>query len=266
MWMQGTYDPNQHAIYWATGHSTSVHEGSAGPGRDQNADCLLALDAESGKLKWSSRLVSQGRCGDDAPQVPVLVSMTYEGAPRTLIIEASRNGFPHLFDRETGKLLSVSGKRCQGVSEAESWYAPSYSEQTHLFYFQSVEGSSVHVAGNRSSSPEAILQSPENKEATAATGANVLVAYDPGTKEISWKGPRMGTNSVPSGLLTTSNGVLFFEDASPFFKAADAASGKLLWQFNMGQRSSSPPIGYAIGEKQYFIVAAGTNLFAFGLP
>jgi alcohol dehydrogenase (cytochrome c) len=266
MWMQGTYDPDQHVIYWATGHSSPAHEGNAQPGEDQNAACLFAVDAESGKLKWSSRFVAQGQCGNDAPQVPVLISTTYEGAPRTLIVEANRNGFPYLLDRETGKLLSTSGKPCIGISETESWYAPSYSEQTHLFYFQSVEGASVHPGGDRSSSHEAILQFPGDKEATAATGAKVLVAYDPATKTITWKGPRIETNAAPSGLLTTSTGLLFFVDASPSFKAADAASGKLLWQFNIGQNPNSPPIGYAIGEKQYFVVAAGMNLFAFGLP
>jgi alcohol dehydrogenase (cytochrome c) len=266
VWMQGTYDPDRHAIYWATGHFTVARGVGERPSVDQDTPCLLALDAESGKLKWSSRFASPGQCGDDAPQVPVLISMKYEGAPRAVIASASRSGLPHLFDRETGKLLSAPGKPCQHNAETESWFAPSYSERTHLFYFESAQISSVHAAGNRSSSSEASPQLPRDKEAAAASGGDVLIAYDPETKTIAWKGPRTKANPAPSGLLTTSAGVLFFDDASPFFKAADAASGKLLWQFNMGQNPSSAPIGYAIGEKQYFVVAAGMNLFAFGLP
>jgi alcohol dehydrogenase (cytochrome c) len=266
VWMQGTYDPDRHAIYWATGHFTVARGVGERPSVDQDTPCLLALDAESGKLKWSSRFASPGQCGDDGPQVPVLISMKYEGALRAVIAEADRNGLPYLFDRESGKLLSASGKSCQRNPEAENWFAPSYSELTHLFYFQRIEGSSVYAAGNRSSSSEALPQLPRDKEAAAASAGHVLVAYDPETKTIAWKGPTTKANPAPSGSLVTSAGVLFFDDASPFFKAADAASGKLLWQFNMGQNPSSPPIGYAIGEKQYFVVAAGMNLFAFGQP
>jgi alcohol dehydrogenase (cytochrome c) len=265
MWMQGTYDPDQHAIYWMTGYSTSFHEASAQLGEDQTSACLWALDAESGRLKWSTRFMPQGHCGDDAPQTPVLMSTTYEGAQRSLIVEANRYGFPLLFDRETGILLGASEKPCQGSPEAEGWYAPSYSEQTHLFYSLSEEALNVRPAGNRSG-PEAIRKLPGNKKTTAATSQNVLVAYNPAAMTIAWKSSRIGANSAPSGSLATSTGVLFFADGSPFFKAVDAASGKMLWQFNMGQNAGSPPVGFAIGERQYVVVAAGMDLFAFRLP
>ena len=154
-------------------------------GRPIHRDCVLALDADTGKLKWYFQFTPHDLYDYDAVETPVLVDMPYQGQPRKLIIEANRNGYVYVLDRTTGKFLSatqfvqtvnwakgidangrpiVSGLEptekgtliCPGVEGATNWYSPSYSEATHLFYFMNLESCSVYIR-----KPEKFLKGKE---------------------------------------------------------------------------------------------------------
>ncbi len=244
VWMPGTYDPNQNAIYWGVGSPVAANQ-SAPPDDSNHAGCFLALDAGTGKLKWLSKLSPLDACSGGAPQVPVVIDTTYKGSARKLIMMANASGSVDVIDRETGKLLSEPAKTCHGSATEAGWSAPSYAEETRLFYFPSDDDSKVEPAAKR-----------------AAT----VRAYDAAHETFAWKDGVAERTSASSGLLTTSTGLLLLSDGSHSFSAADAATGKLLWRFNMGQSPASPPISYAIEGKQYFVVAAGKDLFVFALP
>ena len=65
--------------------------------------------------------------------------------------------------------------------------------------------------------------------------------------------------------MATAGGLVFYGDGSGAFIAADAANGKLLWHFNVGQRSKAGPMTYIVDGKQYVAIAAGPTVVAFGL-
>lgn len=293
--MPGTYDPELNTVYWGTSNASPDFDGSVRPGDDLYTASLLALDPDTGKLKWYFQFTPHDLYDYDATETPVLADMEYRGSPRKVIIEANRNGFLYLLDRTNGRFLgakqfdpqvnwasgidergrpirtglepSPQGTRvCPGFAGATNWYSPSYSEKTHLFYFMSLEQCSVYAT-----KPEQFEQGREYystgaKRVPGEVSQNILLAYDPVRDTFVWKAPQIGSHHAFTGVMTTATGLVLFGDESNSFEAADGLTGKPLWHFNMGQSPHSSPMSYSIDGKQYFAIAAGSDLFSFGLP
>ena len=104
-WLTGTYDPQLDTVYWPTGNPGPDYNGDDRLGDNLYSDCILALDAKTGKLKWYYQFTPHDLCDWDATEPPVVVDTTWQGKPRKLLIQANRNGFFYVFDRTNGKLL-----------------------------------------------------------------------------------------------------------------------------------------------------------------
>jgi len=294
-WMPGTYDPELNTIYWGTSNPSPDFEGTVRPGDDLYTDCVLALDPDTGKLKWHFQFTPHDLFDYDATETPVLVDMVYQGEPRKLLFEANRNGFIYILDRTSGKFLSATqfalkqnwakgidqngrpirtdlmpsaeGTRvCPGFAGATNWFSPSYSEATRLFYFMSLEECSVFAAGEQKFEEGKTYYSTGVKHSPSDRAEKILVAFDPAHNRFAWRVPQVGNTHSFAGVMTTATGLLLFGDDSNSFEAVDAQTGKTLWYFNMGQNAHASPMAYAVEGKQYFAIAAGDDLFAFALP
>ena len=104
-WMPGTYDPELNTLYWGTGNPAPDYDGSVRPGDDLYTSSLLALDPDTGKLKWYFQFNPHDLYDYDAVQTPVLVDAKFKGKPRKLVVTANRNGFLYILDRTTGEYL-----------------------------------------------------------------------------------------------------------------------------------------------------------------
>jgi alcohol dehydrogenase (cytochrome c) len=266
MWTPGTYDPVLGTLYWSTGSSAPLHAGDLQPDEEREAECIVALDPETGKLKWRSELRPHAPCDSGSPHVPMLVDITHKGSPRRGIIEAHANGVVDVIDRETGTILSEGGETCHQAVADFGWSAPAFNQQTHLLYFLSADKSMIHSTRAGSSQKAKVSKSAGPKKPSGIDEKATVVAYDPASEKLKWANSEIGANVAFSSFLTTAAGLLLYGDASQSLHVADAATGKPLWQLNIGQRMTSPPISYAILGKQYVVVAAGKDLFAFGLP
>ena len=102
-WMPGTYDPDLNTIYWTTGNPAPDFDGAPRPGADLYTDCVLALDPDTGKLKWYFQFTPHDLYDYDATQTPVLID-----TPRKLLVQANRNGFVYVLDRTNGNFLSAT--------------------------------------------------------------------------------------------------------------------------------------------------------------
>ena len=105
MWMTGTYDPELNLMYVGTGNPTPVLNGAARPGDNPWTCSIVALDPDTGKLAWGFQASPHDTHDWDAAEVPVLVDVPFNGAPRKLLMQASRNGYFFVLDRTTGKNL-----------------------------------------------------------------------------------------------------------------------------------------------------------------
>jgi len=294
-WMPGTYDPELNTIFWGTSNPAPDFDGSVRPGDDLYTDCVLAIDPDTGKLKWYFQFMPHDLFDFDATETPVLLDAIYKGKPRKLLVQANRNGFIYVLDRATGEFLSAlpfvtkltwaksidehgrpvltglqptpqGTKVCPSMIGATNWYAPSYNPDTHLFYFMALEDCSVY-----SRKPQTFSEG----RAYYATGASrprgehkekILLAWNLDSGNFEWRYPQSGDGESAAGTMTTAGGLVFFGDDSESFEAVDARTGKQLWHFTTGQRMHASPMSYAVQGKQYVAIASGMDIFSFALP
>ena len=296
-WMPGTYDPDSNTLFWTTSNPSPDFEGRNRPGDDLYTDCVLALDPDTGKLKWHFQFTPHDLFDYDATETPVLLDTTYNGASRKLLVQANRNGYVYTLDRTTGKFLSAvrfveklnwaSGidpegkpirtgvkptpegtKVCPGFAGATNWFSPSYNESTHLLYFVALELCQTYFSA---AEPERFREgetfySTGVKGIPGENGQKILLAYDIANGKISWRYPQTGNGHSSGGTMTTAGGLLFFGDDAESFEALNAIDGRPLWHFNTGQNISASPMTYAVDGKQYVSIAAGSDVFSFALP
>ncbi len=295
-WMPGTYDPALNLIFWGTSNPAPDFNDDVRPGDDLYTDCVLALDADTGKLKWHFQFTPHDLFDYDSVETPMLIDAAYKGEQRKLLVEANRNGYLYVLDRASGKFLSATpfveklnwakgidekgrpirndvrptpaGTRvCPGYAGATNWYSPSYSESTHMVYFLALEECEIYF-----SEPTKPFQEGKEyystgvKHIPSERSQRVLIAYDLGTESFAWKYPQQGRGHSSGGTMSTAGSLVFFGDDAGSLEAVDAQTGKPLWHFNTGQDMSASPMTYAVGGKQYVAIAAGSDVFSFALP
>ena len=289
-WITGTYDPATNTTFWTTGNPSPSNRGEGRAGDNLYSNSLLALDPATGKLKWYFQFTKHDEHDYDATQVPVLV----EDGDRHLILQANRNGFFYVLDRSNGKLLSATpyGKVtwsnakdasgvpierkeasptltgvpvCPGALGATNWFSPTYDAQTKLFYVTAREQCDIFSTAPQPYDPgHAFYGSAYFPNDNAQPFWGAVRAVDPATGQIKWELKHLSPSW--SGVLSTAGGLVFAGDAEGNFMALDAAFGKILWHFQCGAAIYAGPMTYAIDGKQYVAIAAGSTLFAFGLP
>jgi len=293
-WMPGTYDPELNTLYWTTSNAAPDFEGSSRPGDDLYTACVLAIDPDTGKMKWYFQFTPHDLYDYDANQTPVLVDIEDHGAMKKLLVQANRNGFFYVLDRVEGKFLQatpfverltwatridtagrpvLSGQIptkqgthiCPGINGATNWFAPSYNPDTQLFYVMALEGCSVLFAN-----PEPFRkgQTYYNTGAKLPPGERAqkhLLALSLRDGKVAWRYPQVGRGDSWGGTLTTAGGVVFFGDDSGSLEAVEAKTGAPLWHFNTGQSFHASPMTYAVEGVQYVAIAAGSDVFAFSL-
>lgn len=294
-WMPGTYDPELNTIYWGTSNPAPDFDGAARPGDDLYSDCVLALDADTGKLKWYFQFTPHDDFDYDATETAVLVDAPYKGEQRKLLLEANRNGFVYILDRTDGKFLSAtrfvkklnwakgideSGRPirtgvepsangtlvCPDMTGATNWYSPSYNPSTGLLYFMAHENCQTYFFKPQQFTPGRDFYATGVKHAPGEYGQKILLAYNPETNKFAWRYPQMGAARSWAGTMTTAGGLVFFGNDSEAFEAVDAQTGISLWHFNTGQSIHASPMSYAVNGKQYVAIASGSDVFAFALP
>jgi alcohol dehydrogenase (cytochrome c) len=281
-------------LYWTTSNPAPDFVGETRPGDDLYTDCVLALDADTGKLKWYFQFVPHDLYDFDANETPVLVDREESGAVRHLLVQANRNGFCYVLDRRDGKFLratrfverlnwakdiDATGRPvltgliptakgtyiCPGINGATNWFSPSYNPETRLFYVMALESCNLFLG-----KPEAFAKGETyyNTGTTIPPGEHshkILLALSFDGKQL-WRYPQAGRGDSWGGTLTTAGGLVFFGDDTESFEAVDAASGKPLWHFNTGQRMLASPMSYAVDGEQYVAISAGSDVFSFALP
>jgi alcohol dehydrogenase (cytochrome c) len=295
-WMPGTYDPELNTLYWGTGNPSPDYDGSVRPGDDLYTSSLLALDPDTGKLKWYFQYSPHNLYDYDAEQTPVLVDANFKGQPRKLLVTANRNGYLYILDRTNGKYLysrqfipeltwakgiDENGRPisnnlvpdekgievCPSGSGGTNWYSPSYDPATNMFYFRSMESCSVFTV-----KPEPFVEGRtyyggQTTRPPGETTKGFINAFDLDKLDFAWRDPLIGTGFAWAGVMSTATGLVAFGDDAQNFVIVDGHTGTPLWHFSVGQEIHASPMSYAVRGKQYFAVSTGSgDLFAFTLP
>jgi alcohol dehydrogenase (cytochrome c) len=293
-WMPGTFDPELNTIYWGTSNPAPDFDGTPRPGDDLYTACVLALDPDTGKLKWYFQFTPHDLYDYDATETPVLVDARYRGTQRKLLVQANRNGFVYVLDRVSGEFLSAkpfvkklnwakgidshgrpirTGVQpteegtivCPDMTGATNWFSPSYNPSTRLLYFMALENCHKYFLKPEKFEEGKPFYATGVKRVPGETGQKILVAYNPETDSFAWRYPQTGGGNSWAGTMTTAGGLVFFGNDAEGFEAVDARTGAPLWHFNTGQPMHASPMSYAVNGAQYVAVAAGSDVFSFGL-
>jgi alcohol dehydrogenase (cytochrome c) len=292
-WVTGAYDAAQNLIIWGTGNPSPDWNGDSRMGDNLYTDSAIALDADTGKLKWYFQFVPHDVHDWDAVQVPVLVDDEWEGKPRKLVYWAHRNAFYYVLDRETGKFLTGRPFATQtwakgldrngrpirlpnidptpegtyifpGVQGATNWYSPSYNPQTKLFYLAAWENRSVYRKGEQEYSPgNRYIGSVPLIDLPDDPGHGAIRALNPKTGEKIWE---YKLHTKPwAGVLSSAGKVVFGGSDEGHFCALDAESGKERWRLNLGGMIRANPVTFLSKGKQVVAIAAGSSIVALQL-
>ena len=294
-WMPGTYDPELNTIYWGTSNAAPDFDGEPRPGDDLYTACVLALDPDTGKMKWYFQFTPHDLYDYDATETPVLVDAVYQGQPRRLLVQANRNGFLYVLDRTDGRFLSavpfvthlnwakaidahgrpiLTGREpsdqgteiCPSMIGATNWFSPSYNPATHLFYFLALEECGIFHRKPEKFAEGRGYYATGVKRVRGGPREKILLAYHLDSGAIEWRYPQTGDGGSAAGTMTTAGGLVFFGDDAESFEAVEAKTGKPLWHFTTGQRFHASPMTYAVLGKQYVAIASGGDIFGFALP
>ena len=306
VWVTGSYDAALNLTYWGVGNPGPDWAPGQRIGDNLYTDSVVALDADSGQLRWYFQFTPHDAMDFDSVQIPVLIDADWNGRPRKLMAWGNRNGFFYTLDRSNGQFLGghpfvkvnwasgldPSGRPIEtpqpagqptypGNQGGTNWYSPSYSPRTHLFYLSAWENySSVlmfapaeYRAGQQFTGGRAAP--PILGAANPSVRVPPILNYtdDLGRGAIialdlngAQRWKFQTTAVTDGGILTTASDLLFTGGREGFFYALDARSGALLWKAPVGGPISAAPITYQLDGRQYVAIAAGHALFVYGLP
>ena len=306
VWVTGSYDPESNLTYWGIGNPGPDWNGDKRGGDNLYSDCVVALDADTGKLKWYFQFTPHDDFDYDSVQVPVMADIKWLGQPRKVMMWANRNGFFYVLDRNTGKFLQgkpfVKVTWAKGLDEAgrpmrtsgneptaegtviypsptggTNWWSPSFSPRTGLFYVSAWEGvhatftkvESEYDEGKRyvGGAPQATRQGVRGPQVPKRSDEDGYGVVRAIDPQTGEKKWEFKMNDVTaSGILTTASDLLFTGGREGYFQALDARTGKLLWRTNAGGDIAMGPMTYQINGKQYVVFSAGSSLFSYSLP
>jgi alcohol dehydrogenase (cytochrome c) len=295
-WNTGAYDPELNTLYWGTGNPAPDWNGDARTGDNLYSCSLLAIDADTGKMKWYFQFTPHETHDWDASEPPILFDAVLSGKKRKIVAQANRNAFYYVLDRETGEFLAgapyakqtwAKGLDAKGrpielsnidpstqgtliypsITGSINWTSSSYSPRTGLVYVDTREQGAYYFKGH----PE---MDPYNPLDIGGGGGQRLVngdaaysavrALESTTGKVKWQFKMVGDSWT--GTLATAGGLVFCADSQGNFLALDDATGKPAWNIQLGNSLRANPITYAVDGKQYVEGAAGNSIFVFGLP
>jgi alcohol dehydrogenase (cytochrome c) len=295
IWVTGTYDPEQNLVFFGTGNPGPDYFSPAREGDNLYTCSAVALDADTGQMKWHYQFTPHDLHDWDSTQVPVLADLTINGQPRKTMLFANRNGFFYVLDRTNGRIISAkpfvsqnwakeispegrpilnpginpseegSTKVCPDLGGGTNFFSPAYDPTQQLFFVNARETCAIYYSWHEPFRQGEQYESGGTTRPPEQKNYGALRAIDPLTGDRKWEFRYQTTSS--SGILTTAAGLVFSGDGDGNVIALDSKNGKYLWHYQLGNGlRSNGGTTYMVDGKQYLLFPSGAALTAFALP
>lgn len=290
-WITGSYDPDLNLVYWGVGNPNPDFYGDNRRGDNLYTASVVALDADTGRLRWHFQFTPHDQHDWDANQIEVLADLPIGGRVRKTLITANRNGFFYVLDRTNGEFIQAKPyvtttwakavdakghpieepnqrptgegvRTCPDLAGGSSFTSPSFDPTRRLFFVSARETCQVFTSyAPPENYPLGEMEMGGGSRSRGGTGA--LRAIDPVTLERKWEVPY----AVPSysGVLSTASGLVFAGDGSGTLMAVNADTGRVLWTHDLAGAFWGAPSTIMIGDRQVVLMPAGQRLTAFAL-
>jgi alcohol dehydrogenase (cytochrome c) len=285
-WMTGSYDQRLNLVYWPVGNPAADFYGGARKGDNLYTDSVVALDADTGKLKWYHQQIPHDVWDFDSAYESVLLDLPVEGQNRKLLLSVSKSGYVFVLDRTNGQFISAwpvakhinwiqgIGKKgeligrnepelgktkvlCPSIGGGRSWNQGAYSPRTGWFYTTGLEWCQEVTAQKedpREGEPyfggTFKLVHPPGEQAHSH-----LDAYDPVTGKKFWT--YREKYMLLASVLATAGDLIFTGGPDGSFFSLDAKTGEKLWSFQTGSGHRGSAVTYEIGGRQYIATPTG---------
>ena len=284
-WLTGSYDPDTKTVFWGVGNP-GPWLADLRPGTNLYTDSVVALDPETGKLKWHYQYTPHDTWDYDSTSEQILADIPYDGATVKALIHADRNGNVYALDRSNGRFLwakpfvkatSVVGFKdgvpqtrpgarphlgtsiftCPSFLGGTNWYPPSYDPSSHMLYLPSnqwcmtMKGVGTDYKAGLPYLGESFKVVPQ----PASDGFGVFQAIDMSDGKRIWSYDTKLPCNGPA--LSTAGGIVFAGTIDQKFMAFDSKTGKTLWTFKTSSGVIGVPTTYRVDGKQYVAVFAG---------
>lgn len=299
-WDSMAYDEDLNLVYVGTGNASAWPRTWRNPDDDWSDNlylsCILAIEADTGELKWHYQTTPGDNWDYTAVQQIMLTTLEIEGRERRVLMQAPKNGFFYVLDRATGELISAepytevnwatkidlaSGRPVEtansdysqepkdikpGPLGGHNWQSMSYHPGHRLVYIPTIETGMIYRERDRHEfragkwNVGVTFDNPESKSNEGYLGS--LLAWDPVRQKAAWKIAH--PNVYNGGTLATGGDLVFQGNGEAEFVAYHAGTGQALWRYFTGTAIIAPPITYMIEGTQYISVLAGWG-GAYGL-
>ncbi len=293
-WDSMVYDPKLGLLYVGTGNGNPHPAATRSPGGGDNLylASILALDPDTGRMRWHYQTTPGDSWDYTATQNMILADLTIDGVQRQVLMQAPKNGFFYVLDRATGQLLSaqkyvrvdwashvdlVTGKPvpapggdyrkakkviAPSTFGGHNWQPMAYSPATGLVYIPAIEAAQ-HFAIDPAypgyvphlMNNVAVDDSSPPDDDTEVPWGGALKAWDPVAQREVWRIDY--PFAYNGGLVATAGNLVLQGTTDGFLKAYAADTGKLLAQIEVGTSIMAAPAVYAVKGTQYVAVLAG---------
>jgi len=279
-WSTPAIDPKLGLLYFGTGNPSPQMEDTSRPGDNLYTVSLIALDIDTGKLRWHYQQVPHDLWGYDVASPPVLFDLKRNDRTIPAVWQAGKTGWFYVHDRATGELLFKSEafvpqenmfKRAttSGIQVAPSvvggvnWSPSAVDEASGRAYVSAIHWPAVYTLHEKPAKDGEIGLRYTTLELTQGQRWGALIGIDLATGKLQWT--HRTDEPLIGGVLATAGGLVFTGEGNGNVIAVDATDGSTLWQYRCEAGANAPPITYEIEGVQYVAIAAGGNQL-FGFP
>ncbi len=289
------YDPEFDLVYIGVGNGSPWDQHIRSPGGGDNLflASIVALRGDTGEYVWHYQTTPGESWDYTATQPMILADLDIDGKTRKVLMQAPKNGFFYVLDRQTGALISAekhvptnwathidlkTGRPAQvaaghfpdgkvielqpGAFGGHNWNPMAFSPRTGLVYFPSSINSMSYgdepgyefVKGYSNEGNCSFCKATPNPALPVAPPRNFLLAWDPVHQKAAWRLPAAGRDG---GVLATASDLIFQGGADGMFNAYDAVDGRKLWSRDIQNGALSGPVSYTVNGEQYIAIAVG---------
>jgi alcohol dehydrogenase (cytochrome c) len=279
-WTTPAVDPERGLIYLGIGNPSPQMDDITRPGDNLYTVSLVALDVETGKLRWYYQQVPHDMWGLDVASPPVLFDAQVEGQRIPAVAEAGKTGWLYVLDRRDGKLLYKSEafvpqhnqfRRptpegvviAPGAAGGASWSPVAYDSRSGLAYVAAVHMPTRYALHELPATADKPAVHYTTLDLAGGDSWGTLTALDTRAHgKIRWQVKT--SQPLVGGVLATAGDLVFTGEGDGTFAAFDSRTGEQLWKFNCGAGVNAPPVTYELDGVQYIVVAAGgSSIFGY---
>jgi alcohol dehydrogenase (cytochrome c) len=275
VWMNPAVDLKTRTLFFVVGNPSPDLFGAERPGDNLYTDSLVALDLDSGNFKWHFQYIAHDVWDLDSVSPPILIDVKDKsGKMIPAILHGGKTGHIYVHDRKDGQLIRFSeamipqenmwalptekgARMLPGANGGVEWSPMAVNEKLRMAYALNLHQPMTYHVEKAAYPGGKLWLGGAFKVIEGEEQWGRVAAVNVDTGKMAWKFDTQ--QPLISGALATAGDLLFYGEGNGLFRALDARSGKLLWEYQCGAGANAMPVSYSVKDRQYIAMGCGGN-------